>query len=73
MYVKIYLGSTLDYSNALNGYQFAIAEECQLLQEEFGECDTYTDVYGNNVIEIEYTVSNSSLIDAPCICLQDVG
>ncbi|MCX7522612.1 endo alpha-1,4 polygalactosaminidase [Microbacterium sp. STN6] len=33
------------------GFDFAIAEECQM----YTECDTYTSVYGNHVIEIEYT------------------
>ena len=32
------------------GFDFAIAEECQV----YDECGDYTDVYGNNVIEIEY-------------------
>ena len=32
------------------GFDFAIAEECQV----YDECDGYTDVYGANVIEIEY-------------------
>ena len=33
------------------GFDFAIAEECQV----YDECGDYTDVYGANVIEIEYT------------------
>jgi hypothetical protein len=32
------------------GFDFAIAEECQA----YSECDSYTRVYGSNVIEIEY-------------------
>ncbi|KAL0574124.1 hypothetical protein V5O48_007832 [Marasmius crinis-equi] len=32
------------------GFDFAVAEQCQ----EFDECDSYTDVYGNQVLEIEY-------------------
>uniref|UniRef100_A0A0W0FP49 alpha-galactosidase n=1 Tax=Moniliophthora roreri TaxID=221103 RepID=A0A0W0FP49_MONRR len=32
------------------GFDFALAEECQV----FDECDAYTDVYGGNVLEIEY-------------------
>ncbi|KAK7030429.1 hypothetical protein VNI00_014173 [Paramarasmius palmivorus] len=32
------------------GFDFALAEECQV----WDECDSYTDVYGGNVIEIEY-------------------
>jgi Glycoside-hydrolase family GH114 len=32
------------------GFDFAIAEECQA----YSECGSYTRVYGNNVIEIEY-------------------
>ncbi|KAG7091860.1 hypothetical protein E1B28_008261 [Marasmius oreades] len=32
------------------GFDFAVVEQCQ----EFEECDTYTDVYGNQMLEIEY-------------------
>jgi hypothetical protein len=32
------------------GFDFAIAEECQV----YGECDAYTRAYGHEVIEIEY-------------------
>lgn len=32
------------------GYDFAVAEECG----RYDECDAYTDVYGNQVIDIEY-------------------
>jgi hypothetical protein len=33
------------------GFDFAIAEECQV----YAECDAYTSVYGVHLIEIEYT------------------
>jgi glycosyl hydrolase family 114 len=33
------------------GFDFAIAEECQV----YDECNEYTDVYGDHLIEIEYT------------------
>lgn len=33
------------------GFDFAVAEECQV----YAECDSYTAVYGREVIEIEYT------------------
>ncbi|GAB2450387.1 hypothetical protein HD599_002231 [Conyzicola lurida] len=33
------------------GFDFAVAEECQ----RFDECDRYTEVYGEHVIDIEYT------------------
>lgn len=33
------------------GFDFAVAEECG----DFDECDTYTEVYGDHVIDIEYT------------------
>jgi len=33
------------------GFDFAVAEECQV----FNECDAYTAAYGTHVIEIEYT------------------
>ncbi|KAF9255510.1 glycoside hydrolase family 114 protein [Marasmius fiardii PR-910] len=32
------------------GFDFAVVEQCQ----EFEECDTYTSVYGNQMLEIEY-------------------
>lgn len=32
------------------GFDFAIAEECQ----RFDECDAYLDVYGTEMLEIEY-------------------
>ena len=40
-------------------FDFAVTEEC----EEWSECEDYTDVYGRNVIEIEYTRAN---FDASC-------
>lgn len=33
------------------GFDFAVVEEC----DQFGECGTFTDVYGDRVIDIEYT------------------
>ncbi|KAJ7927953.1 glycoside hydrolase family 114 protein [Mycena leptocephala] len=45
------------------GFDFAVAEECQ----EFEECDSYTDVYSNNVIEIEYTDNGISAWNAACL------
>ncbi|KAJ6522194.1 glycoside hydrolase family 114 protein [Mycena vulgaris] len=44
------------------GFDFAVAEECQA----FEECDSYTDVYGNNMIEIEYTDNGVSAWNAAC-------
>ena len=43
-------------------FDFAIAEECQ----EYDECGDYTDVYGNNVIEIEYTDNPRSAYTQAC-------
>ncbi|BDZ49603.1 hypothetical protein GCM10025867_18440 [Frondihabitans sucicola] len=43
-------------------FDFAIAEECQFNTE----CDAYTDVYGNNVIEIEYTDNRRSAYTNAC-------
>ncbi|KAF4609849.1 hypothetical protein D9613_010439 [Agrocybe pediades] len=37
------------------GFDFAVVEECQ----QYDECDDYTDVYGTNVLEIEYTDSKN--------------
>ncbi|UAJ78148.1 endo alpha-1,4 polygalactosaminidase [Leifsonia sp. ZF2019] len=44
------------------GFDFAIAEECQYNTE----CDAYTSVYGNNVIEIEYTDNPRSAYTQAC-------
>ncbi|KAF8155012.1 glycoside hydrolase family 114 protein [Mycena galopus ATCC 62051] len=44
------------------GFDFAVAEECQ----EYEECDSYTDVYGNNMLEIEYTDNGISAWNAAC-------
>lgn len=43
-------------------FDFAIAEECQYNTE----CDAYTSVYGNNVIEIEYTDNTRSAYTTAC-------
>ncbi|KAJ6464541.1 glycoside hydrolase family 114 protein, partial [Mycena sanguinolenta] len=47
-------------SNA--GFDFAVAEECQA----YGEFDSYTAVYGNNVLEIEYTDNGISAFQDAC-------
>lgn len=44
------------------GFDFAIAEECGF----YGECGSYTSLYGNNVIEIEYTDNGKSAYTAAC-------
>jgi hypothetical protein len=44
------------------GFDFAVTEECQ----RYNECSTYTDVYGDNVIEIEYTDYARSKYTAAC-------
>lgn len=44
------------------GFDFAVAEEC----EQWEECDTYTDVYGANMVEIEYTDGGKSAFSAAC-------
>ncbi|KAL0574123.1 hypothetical protein V5O48_007831 [Marasmius crinis-equi] len=43
-------GELEDRGKTQVGFDFAVAEQCQ----EFDECDAYTDVYGNQVLEIEY-------------------
>lgn len=43
-------------------FDFAIAEECQ----RYAECDAYTGVYGNHVIEIEYTDYARRFYTAAC-------
>ena len=44
------------------GFDFAIAEECQV----FAECDAYTAAYGSHLIEIEYTDQPSSAFTTAC-------
>lgn len=44
------------------GFDFAIAEECQV----YSECGSYTAVYGNRVIEIEYTDNARSAYTKAC-------
>jgi hypothetical protein len=44
------------------GFDFAIAEECQV----FEECGAYTDVYAGHVIEIEYTDQPIKAFDTAC-------
>lgn len=44
------------------GFDFAIVESCQM----YAECDAYTDVYGRNVIEIEYTDTDPRFFETAC-------
>lgn len=44
------------------GFDFAVAEECQV----HDECSAYTDVYGDQVYEIEYTDDGASAFTAAC-------
>lgn len=44
------------------GFDFAIAEECQA----YSECSSYTDVYGTERIEIEYSDQNREFFTAAC-------
>jgi hypothetical protein len=44
------------------GFDFAIAEECQV----YDECDHYTDVYGDALIEIEYTDQAATAFSTAC-------
>ncbi len=47
---------------ARTGFDFAIAEECQV----YSECHAYTRVYGRHVIEIEYTDNPHRYFRAAC-------
>ncbi|KAJ8073916.1 hypothetical protein PM082_012194 [Marasmius tenuissimus] len=59
------------------GFDFAVAEECQ----EYNECNAYTNVYGNQVLEIEYVSNGLQVWQAACnargsrisIIYRDVG
>lgn len=44
------------------GFDFAIAEECQI----YAECDEYTQVYGDALIEIEYGDQDANAFSAAC-------
>lgn len=44
------------------GFDFAVVEECQVYEE----CDAYTDVYGDQVVEIEYADNPRSAYDQAC-------
>ncbi|MFI7586554.1 endo alpha-1,4 polygalactosaminidase [Spongisporangium articulatum] len=44
------------------GFDFAIAEECQV----YAECDDYTRVYGAHVIEVEYTDTAAHFYSDAC-------
>lgn len=44
------------------GFDFAVAEECQV----YRECDAYTGVYGRRVVEIEYTDNGIKTFRAAC-------
>jgi hypothetical protein len=50
-----------EQSRAL-GFDFAVAEECQV----YDECDSYTSVYGTEVIEIEYTDNGLDSFETAC-------
>ncbi|MBT0772278.1 endo alpha-1,4 polygalactosaminidase [Kineosporia sp. J2-2] len=53
----------LDRSDAETaGFDFAVAEECQA----WDECDAYTDIYGDQVYEIEYTDNDESAYTQAC-------
>ncbi|MBB1496697.1 endo alpha-1,4 polygalactosaminidase [Paracoccus sp. MC1862] len=44
------------------GFGFAIAESCEV----FGECDSYAEVYGPRVLEIEYTDTPRAAFERAC-------
>ena len=44
------------------GFDFAVAEECEI----YRECDAYTDVYGNGLIEIEYADQDARVFASAC-------
>jgi hypothetical protein len=49
------------------GFDFAVAEECEV----YDECDAYTDVYGAQVLEIEYTDNGAAAFTAACAARGD--
>ncbi|QNK81982.1 endo alpha-1,4 polygalactosaminidase [Nakamurella sp. PAMC28650] len=55
-------GAELAAAARRSGFDFAVAEECQV----YTECDSYTRVYGPHVIEIEYTDTPGSAFTEAC-------
>ena len=55
-------GAELAVAAHRSGFDFAVAEECQV----FTECDSYTNAYGSHVIEIEYTDNPISAFTDAC-------
>jgi len=51
-----------ELSRADLGFDFAVAEECEV----YRECDAYTDAFGDNVIEIEYTDNGTEAFTRAC-------
>ncbi|KAJ7062128.1 glycoside hydrolase family 114 protein [Mycena amicta] len=47
------------------GFDFAIAEECAV----YDECDSYTNLYGNHVLEIEYSDNGLKYYTKACAAL----
>jgi hypothetical protein len=43
-------------------FDFAIAEECQ----RYSECNRFTNVYGNHVVEVEYTDYPRAVFERAC-------
>ena len=56
---SVELGSA---GKALGGFDFAIAEECEL----YDECEAYMAVYCANVLEIEYSDSDPAIFERAC-------
>ena len=47
---------------AFVGFDFAMAELCQ----QYDECDAYAELYGDQMIEIEYTDTDRSYLKGLC-------
>ncbi len=54
--------NTTELTSARIGFDFAIAEECEV----YRECGTYTSHYGRHVIEIEYTDNGRAAFTRAC-------
>ena len=51
-----------DRGRRIAKFDFAIAEEC----ERYRECESYRAIYGDNLIEVEYTDYSTSVFDRAC-------
>jgi len=60
-------GAELGSRGRAVGFDFAIMESCQI----YAECEDYTDIFGANVLEIEYTDTDAEAFETACAARGD--